>query len=91
MSRHPRHPNLHVVDHPLIRHKLSYLRARTTPTKEFKELVDEIAMLMAFEATRDLETEEVTVRTPLEDTAAQRIRGKKLVVVPILRAGLGMV
>ena len=91
MSRHPRHPNLHVVDHPLIRHKLSYLRARTTPTKEFKELVDEIAMLMAFEATRNLETEEVTVRSPLEDTAAQRIRGKKLVVVPILRAGLGMV
>jgi uracil phosphoribosyltransferase len=91
MSRHPQHPNLQVVDHPLIRHKLSYLRARTTPTKEFKELVDEIAMLMAFEATRNLETEEVTVRTPLEDTAAQRIRGKKLVLVPILRAGLGMV
>ncbi len=85
------HPNLQVVDHPLILHKLSYLRARTTPTKEFKELVDEIAMLMVFEATRDLVTEEVEIQTPLEKTTARRIRGKKLVLVPILRAGLGMV
>ncbi|MEK9500495.1 uracil phosphoribosyltransferase [Gaopeijia maritima] len=85
------HPNLTVVDHPLIRHKLSYLRARTTPKKEFKELVDEIAMLMAFEATRDLPTEEVEITTPIETTTAHRIRGKKLVLVPILRAGLGMV
>lgn len=85
------HPNLTVVDHPLIRHKLSYLRARTTPKKEFKELVDEIAMLMAFEATRDLATEEVEITTPIETTTAHRIRGKKLVLVPILRAGLGMV
>lgn len=85
------HPNLTVVDHPLIRHKLSYLRARSTPKKEFKELVDEIAMLMAFEATRDLPTEEVEITTPIEPTSAHRIRGKKLVLVPILRAGLGMV
>lgn len=85
------HPDLTVVDHPLIRHKLSYLRARTTPKKEFKELVDEIAMLMAFEATRDLPTEEVEITTPIETTTAHRIRGKKLVLVPILRAGLGMV
>ena len=83
--------NLQIVDHPLIRHKLARLRARTTSTKEFKELVDEIAMLMAFEATRDLETEDVTVETPLERTTCQRIRGKKLVLVPILRAGRGMV
>jgi uracil phosphoribosyltransferase len=91
MSPQSAHPNLHVVEHPLILHKLSYLRARTTPTKEFKELVDEIAMLMVFEATRDLETEEVEITTPLETTTAHRIRGKKLVLVPILRAGLGMV
>lgn len=91
MSDPAAHPNLVVVDHPLIRHKLSYLRARTTPTKEFKELVNEIAMLMAFEATRELVTEEVEVNTPLERTVCRRIRGKKLVLVPILRAGLGMV
>lgn len=90
-ARPHEHPNLRVVDHPLIAHKLSYLRARTTPTKEFKELVDEIAMLMVFEATRELETEEVEITTPLERTQGWRIRGKKLVVVPILRAGLGMV
>ena len=84
-------PNLTVVDHPLIQHKLSYLRARTTPTKEFKELVNEIAMLITFEATRDLATEGVEVVTPLEVAVCQRIRGKKLVLVPILRAGLGMV
>ncbi len=91
MTDEPQFPNLHVVDHPLILHKLSFLRARTTPKKEFKELVDEIAMLMAFEATRGLPTEEVDVTTPLEKTVARRIRGKKLVLVPILRAGLGMV
>lgn len=87
----PEHPNLTVLDHPLIAHKLSHLRDRDTPKKLFKELVDEIAMLMAFETTRDLESEEVEVETPLERTTGRRIRGKKLVVVPILRAGLGMV
>jgi len=86
---HPR--QLTVLDHPLIQHKLSHLRDVDTPTKRFKELVDEIAMLMAFEATRGLETEAVTVETPLEEMEARRIRGKKLVLVPILRAGLGMV
>jgi uracil phosphoribosyltransferase len=86
-----RFPNLTVVDHPLVRHKLSYLRARTTPTKEFKELVNELAMLITFEATRELETEEVEVTTPLERTSGFRIRGKKLVLLPILRAGLGLV
>lgn len=83
--------NLTVVDHPLVQHKLSYLRARTTPTKEFKELVNEIAMLVTFEATRHLETEEVEVTTPLERTTCRRIKGKKLVLLPILRAGLGLV
>lgn len=91
MSQSERFANLEIVDHPLIQHKLSYLRARDTTTKEFKELVDEIAMLMAFEATRDLETEPIDIETPLEVAPCRRIRGKKLVLVPILRAGLGMV
>lgn len=82
---------LTVIAHPLIRHKLSYLRDRETPKKLFKELVDEIAMLMTYEVTRDLEEEKVTIDTPLERMEAERIRGKKLAVVPILRAGLGMV
>jgi uracil phosphoribosyltransferase len=86
-----RFPNLTVVDHPLVQHKLSYLRARTTPTKEFSELVSEIAMLITYEATRSLETEEVEVTTPLERTTCRRLRGKKLVLLPILRAGLGLV
>ena len=84
-------PNLRVVGHPLIQHKLSYLRSSHTSIKEFKELANEIAMLMAFEATRRLETEEVEIDTPLERTVAHRISGKKLVLVPILRAGLGLV
>ena len=84
-------PNLTVIGHPLIQHKLSVLRARETSTKLFKELVDEIAMLMAYEVTRDLEVEPVDVETPLETAHCHRIRGKKLAVVPILRAGLGMV
>ena len=82
---------LTVVDHPLVRHKVTLLRDRATPTKHFKELVDEIAMLMAYEATRELELEQVTVNTPLESTTGWSVRGKKLTLVPILRAGLGMV
>jgi uracil phosphoribosyltransferase len=84
-------PQLTVLDHPLIQHKLSHLREVGTPKKRFKELVDEIAMLMAFEATRGIETEDVTIQTPIEEMTARRISGKKLVLVPILRAGLGMV
>lgn len=84
-------PNLTIIDHPLIQHKLGHLRRRTTSKKLFKELVDEIATLMAFEVTRDLPLEEVEIETPLEATTVRRIQGKKLVVVPILRAGLGMV
>jgi len=80
-----------VIEHPLIQHKLSILRDRTTPTKLFKELVDEIAMLMAFEATRDLPLESVAINTPLERTEAYRLAGDEPVLVPILRAGLGMV
>lgn len=85
------HPNLTVLDHPLIRHKLAILRDRGTPTKDFKQLVSEIAMLMTFEVTRDLATETVSVDTPLETTMGERVAGKKLTLVPILRAGLGMV
>lgn len=85
------HANLTVLDHPLIQHKLFHLRSRTTPKKLFKELVDEIAMLMAYETTRDLRLEKREGQTPLEPFTGRRLRGKKLVIVPILRAGLGMV
>jgi uracil phosphoribosyltransferase len=84
-------PTLRIVDHPLVRHKITLLRDRATSTKQFKELVDEIAMLMAYEATRDLLLEPTTVDTPLETTSGWTVRGKKLTLVPILRAGLGMV
>jgi len=79
------------VRHPLVQHKLTILRDRRTPTKIFKEVVDEIAMLMAYEATFDLALESTDVETPLERTQGQRVAGKKLTLVPILRAGLGMV
>jgi uracil phosphoribosyltransferase len=88
---HAELPTLTLVDHPLVRHKLTLLRDRGTPTKLFKELVDEIAMLMAYEATRDLPLEPVPVETPLERADGWSVRGKKLTLVPILRAGLGMV
>ena len=84
-------PGLTVIDHPLIRHKMRLLRDVKTPSKLFRELVGEISMLMAYEVTRGLEEVEVPVRTPLEETHGHKIKGKKLVVVPVLRAGLGMV
>ena len=84
-------PNLTVVQHPLIRHKLAVLRDVQTPTKQFKELVDEIAMLITYEVTRDLQLEPVEIDTPLERTSEMMLAGKKLTLVPILRAGLGMV
>ena len=80
-----------VFDHPLIQHKLSILRDEKTSVKEFRELVSEIAMLMCYEATRDLPLEDVNVQTPVAMAKCRRIAGKKLAVVPILRAGLGMV
>lgn len=88
---HPSFPNLTVLEHPLIQHKLSLLRDKSTPVKDFKQLVNEIAMLMTYEVTRDLPTEEVRIDTPLESMMARRVAGKKLTLVPILRAGLGMV
>jgi uracil phosphoribosyltransferase len=87
----PSFPNLAVSDHPLVRHKLSILRDRATPTKLFKELVEEVAMLLAYDAMRDLPLEPAPVETPLEGTTGWRVAGKKLTLVPILRAGLGMV
>ena len=80
-----------VFDHPLIQHKLSILRDERTSVKEFRELVSEIAQLMCYEATRDLPLEEIDVKTPVDVAKCHRIAGKKLAVVPILRAGLGMV
>ena len=82
---------VYVFDHPLIQHKLSILRDKETSVKEFRELVGEIAQLMCYEATRDLPLEDVQVETPLEVASCRRLAGKKLAVVPILRAGLGMV
>ena len=84
-------PNLTVLTHPLIQHKLSILRDRRTSTRDFKQLVSEIAMLMAYEVTKDLATEPVEIETPLERTTGRQVSGKKLTLVPILRAGLGMV
>jgi len=84
-------PNLTVIGHPLVRHKLSVLRDKETSKKKFKELVDEIAMLMAYEVTKDLPLAAVEIDTPLERTTEMKLAGKKLTVVPILRAGLGMV
>ncbi len=80
-----------VFDHPLIQHKLSILRDEKTSVKEFRELVSEIAMLMCYEATRDLPLEDVEIKTPVAPAKCRRIAGKKLAIVPILRAGLGMV
>ena len=80
-----------VFDHPLIQHKLSIMRDKNTGTKEFRELLSEIAMLMVYEVTRDLETEEIEVETPITTCKCKVLSGKHLGIVPILRAGLGMV
>ena len=82
---------VHVLDHPLIQHKLSILRDQNTPVKEFREVIGEIAALMCYEATRNLPTEEVEVQTPVAVAKCRRLAGKKMAIVPILRAGLGMV
>ena len=83
--------NVHIMDHPLIHHKLAVLRNKETPVKEFRELVSEIAGLMCYEATRNLPTEEVEVETPVAVAKCRMLAGKKLAIVPVLRAGLGMV
>ena len=83
--------SVHVFDHPLIQHKLSIMRKVETGAKEFRELLEEISMLMVYEVTRDLPTEEVEVQTPITVCKCRQLSGRKLAVVPILRAGLGMV
>jgi len=83
--------NVFVFDHPLIQHKISLMRDKRTTTKEFRELVSEVAMLMAYEVTRDLPLKEVEIETPVAIARTKVLAGKKLALVPILRAGLGMV
>lgn len=85
------YPNVHVFNHPLIKHKISMLRDKNTGTNEFRKLTDEIAMLMGYEALSDLPTEEIEIETPIEKCMTPFIAGRKPAVVPILRAGLGMV
>ena len=82
---------VHIMDHPLVHHKLAVLRNKETPVKEFRELISEIAGLMCYEATRNLPTVEVEVETPVATAKCRMLAGKKLAIVPILRAGLGMV
>ena len=82
---------VHVMDHPLIAHKISYIRSKDIGTKEFREVIGEIAQLMCYEATRDLKMKEVEIETPVARTTGRVLDGKKLAIVPILRAGIGMV
>ncbi|WLR41645.1 uracil phosphoribosyltransferase [Bacillus carboniphilus] len=82
---------VYVFDHPLIQHKLTYIRKKGTGTKDFRELVDEVATLMAFEITRDLPLEDIEIDTPVSKATSKILSGKKLGIIPILRAGLGMV
>ena len=82
---------VHVLDHPLIQHKLAILRDKDTPVKEFRELIGEISALMCYEATRNLPTKEVEVETPITTAKCRMLAGKKMAIVPVLRAGLGMV
>ncbi|MBQ5325080.1 MAG: uracil phosphoribosyltransferase [Oscillospiraceae bacterium] len=83
--------NVVILDHPLIKHKVAIMRNKETGTKEFKEVAKEIAMLMCYEATRNLAVEDVEIETPITKTTCQMLSGRKLAIVPILRAGLGMV
>lgn len=83
--------NVHILDHPLIQHKLTIIRDKETGTKIFREVVNEIARLMAYEVSRQMPLEDIEIETPLAKTTQKRLAGKKVVIVPILRAGLGMV
>lgn len=80
-----------VMDHPLLAHKITYIRNENVGTKEFREMITEIAQLMCYEATRDLKTRDVKIKTPITETTGKELAGKKLAIVPILRAGIGMV
>lgn len=90
MQSHPDHPTLHIVDHPLVQHKLSWMRRTDTPTSLFSTLLREIALLMGYEITRSVPLTQETIETPLESMRAPVLAGRKPAIVPILRAGLGM-
>lgn len=90
MKQDPRFPKLHILDHPLIQHKLTHMRDKDTSTRTFRELLREITLLMGYEITRNLPLTTVRIATPLQSIDAPVIAGKKLVVVPVLRAGIGM-
>lgn len=90
MKTDPRFPKLHIVDHPLVQHKLTHMRDKNTSTRDFRELLSEIAMLMGYELTADLPLEKQWIETPLAKFEAPVMQGKKCVIVPVLRAGLGM-
>ena len=87
---HPKFPNLNAIDHPLLAHKLTYLRSEDTTTDQFRRLVREISQMLAYEVTRDLPTENITIRTPMAEISSPVISGKKQCIVSILRAGNGM-
>jgi uracil phosphoribosyltransferase len=91
MEQFKNHPNIHIMSHPLISHKLAILRDERTGTQEFRKVVSELATLMTYEATRNMPTEEVEIKTPVGMAKCQVLSGKKVAIVPILRAGLGMV
>lgn len=91
MENDSTYPSLNIAHHPLIEHKLTLLRDKTTSKKEFRELVREVSTLIAYEMTRDLELSEITIETPMELAKCRKLKGKKLCLVPVLRAGLGMV
>ena len=80
-----------IMDHPLIQHKIGLIRKKETGSKDFRDLISEIAMLMCYEATRNLQLEEIEIETPICKTTAMELKGKKLAIIPVLRAGLGMV
>ena len=80
-----------IMDHPLIQHKIGYIRRKETGTKDFRDTISEIAMLICYEATRDLQLADVEIETPICKTTVKELKGKKMAIVPILRAGLGMV
>ena len=82
---------LHVIDHPMIQHKLTIMRMKETGSKDFRELLNEIALLMGYEVTRDIALEDFDIETPICKMTAKRVSGRKLAIVPILRAGIGMV
>ena len=83
--------NVVIMDHPLIQHKIGLIRRKETGTKDFRQAISEIAMLICYEATRDLKLEDVEIETPICKTTVKELQGKKMAIVPILRAGLGMV